>query len=145
MSIKTFASSLLVYFRFSTTFTVSIPATLRTTGIITFFAIARTSSGRLFCAAEVVAAAPRATRKIGRKIEFLIRLLIQFSRRGRRRYFSFPEPNSLSKVHDVDSFESQPATACPAADRLSFFTRDLAAISYATSRPRNHKVNHLLV
>src|SRR5437762_12825998 len=69
---------------------------------------------------------------------------IQFSRRGRRRHFSFHEPNSLSKVHDVDSFESRPATACPAADRLSLFSHDRAAISYATSRPRNHKVNHLL-
>src|SRR5438477_8245892 len=119
MSITTLGSSLLAYFKFSTTFTLSIPGTLRTTGIITFFAIARTSSGRLLCAAEVVAAAPRATRKIGRKIEFFIRLLIQLSRRRRRRYFSFHEPNSLSKVHDVGSFESRPATACFAADRLS--------------------------
>src|SRR6266496_4787637 len=144
MSIRTFGSSLLVYFKFSTTLTLSIPGTLRTTGIITFPASARTSSGRLFCAAEVVAAAPRATRKIGRKIGCFIRLLIQFSRRGRRRYFSFHEPNSLSKVHDLDSFESRPATACPAADRLSLFSHDRAAISYATSRPRNHKANHPL-
>src|SRR6266566_9834739 len=100
MSIKTFGSSLFVYFKFSTTFALSIPGTLRTTGIITFFAIVCTSSGRLFCAAEVVAAAPRATRKIGRKIEFFIRLLIQFSRRGRRRYVSVHEPNSLGKVHE---------------------------------------------
>src|SRR5438105_6899415 len=64
MSIKTFGSSLLVYFKFSTTFTLSIPGTFRTTGIITFFAIARTSSGRLFCAADLPVVAATVANRI---------------------------------------------------------------------------------
>jgi hypothetical protein len=73
MSIKTFGSSLLVYFKFSNTFTLSIPGTLRTTGIITFFAIARTSSGKLSWATDVPAVAANATKAIPSKICSLMR------------------------------------------------------------------------
>src|SRR5437667_3570141 len=68
MSIRTLGSSLLVYFKFSTTFTLSIPGTLRTTGIITFFAIARTSSGCLFWAADVEAVALRMAKRMVERI-----------------------------------------------------------------------------
>src|SRR4030095_15810834 len=73
MSIKMLESSVFVYFTFWTTFTLSMPGTLKTTGIITLRAISRTSLGRLFCAAVGNAVELKATAKLQDRAGFSYR------------------------------------------------------------------------